>query len=166
MDEKRALEHAAILQFIEAYNHAHMDNALDLLGLGDAPDGVVRQGSVVIGIEAAHVYGTNYDAKNTLGRAGDFLTMQRGDRQWRDHIRNSMISLPDRIIPALNRVVSAKARKRYGGACWLVIRNALPIWEKSDFEKQQSLIRLPRHDFQQMWLLCGRHSWSGLLRLA
>jgi hypothetical protein len=166
MSEKEKLEYAALKKFIVAYNVEHVDAPLHLVRVGDAPDSVVRLGTTEIGIEIAHAYGTQFDAQNALGRAGDIVSIGKDKEVWDRHIQNSTIPLGVRIPRGLNDVLRSKALKRYGGDTWLVIRNAFPLWSKSDFEKHRHLVRLSGHPYQQVWLMCGVESSDGILRLA
>lgn len=165
MAEKESLEHATLQKFIDAYNAEHGDAPLHLVRMGDAPDGIVRMGPNEIGIEIAHVYGTDFDARNRLGRAGDVATIQDDASLWKRHIDNATIPLDQRILTSLKRVLKKKAQKQYGGDCWLLLRNAFPLWAKSDFLQHMNRIQIPEHEYDQIWLLCGQDSSDGILRL-
>jgi hypothetical protein len=167
MNEKEELERAVLEKFIAAYNDEHGEARLDLVSRGDAPDGVVRLGNVEIGIEVAHFYGTELDARNAHGRAGDFKSIREDGELWNEHVKNSTIPLEIRIPRAVNDILRSKSQERYGEATWLVIRyGTRGLWTKPDFEMNRELIHVPVHSFRQIWLMCGVESSHGILRLA
>ena len=145
MNEKQELEKAAIQKFTAAYNGEFPEASLQIVRRGDSPDGLVRQGGREFGIEIAHSFGSQFDARKRLGRAGDIPSNRRDQDLWDRHLLNSTIPLVTRILGSLNDVLRKKASKRYMGETWLLIQNANPLWGKSDFEKNQPSIRLWSH---------------------
>jgi hypothetical protein len=39
------------------------------------------------------------------------------------------------------------------GFCWLVIRNASPLWRVEDFKRCRKHFDMPENPFDQVWLL-------------
>ncbi|MEW6387333.1 MAG: hypothetical protein AB1491_07450 [Thermodesulfobacteriota bacterium] len=112
-----------------------------------------------IGIEIAHLYGSERDARSSFGRE------RKNERNIQSRI-NPPIPLNCRIPYDLNRTLLEKANHNYGKNTWLVIRNAYPIWFKDDFEQYINQINIPRkHYFDEIWLICDGKGLSGILKL-
>ena len=165
-NEKEDLQHAAVREFIKAYNLQHLDEPIALARFGDSPDAFIRLGDDEFGVEVGHCYGTGFDSRNRLGRAGNDRTIRLDPGLRNAHIENAIVPLDQRFIPELNRLLAEKAVMRYGTLCWLLIRNAFPFYEKADIERILPSIEMPGHNYRQIWILCGADAGSGLLRLA
>ncbi len=161
LNEKRKLEAYAVKYFIEEYNRRH-NNQLVFDSFAEPPDPDVYcflEGGK-IGIEVAHLYGSNRNARMLLGRA------RFSEQTKEQRIAHALMPLNERLIADLNGILKDKSIKNYGGRIWLLIRNAFPLWVKEDFELYKSDIQMPRyHTFEQMWLLCDRDGKSGILQI-
>jgi hypothetical protein len=59
-----------------------------------------------------------------------------------------------RLLTALSRILNSKSQKTYDSPrVWLVIRNASPLWQAKDFEQCMPYFKIPKHPFEQIWLL-------------
>lgn len=161
LDEKKQLEIYAVKYFLEALDNAH-NRKLIFLNLADPPDPDVYclLGDDKIGIEVAHLFGGERDARRLLGRG-------RPDENTKEQrIAHALVPLNGRVISNLNSILEEKAQKRYGSKTWLIIRNAHPLWNREDFDRYKSDILIPQnHSFEEIWLLCDRDGSSGILRL-
>lgn len=159
LDKKRRLEAYAAKYFSESLQRHHSRH-LTIEAVGDHPDVTCLLDGVRLDIEVAHIYGSERDARMVYGRTRDY-------EKTREHrIAHALVPLNERVIVDLNSILEEKARNRYGGKTWLLIRNAYPLWNKEDFELYFSDIIIPAdHSFEEIWLLCDRDGRSGILRL-
>lgn len=124
------------------------------------PDFIIRLDAHEVGVEVAHLYGSERDARLLLGRS------QQEESTFQARVEHAMVPLDVRVPSELNRILSQKATKMYPRSTWLIIRNAYPLWERADFEMYPEALAVPReHPFEQIWLLCDRQGASGMIRL-
>ncbi|WP_031434482.1 hypothetical protein [Methylomarinum vadi] len=111
MNEKQSLERGAIEKFAKAYSHEFKRN-LHFMNLLEPPmpDGICLLDNKQIYLEVSHVYGTESDAKQLLGRKGRSAPTEG------DILASRMIPLNHRIIGPLNRLLRQKAEKEYEGS--------------------------------------------------
>jgi len=161
LDEKRRLEVWAIIHFIRIMRKKYKRwLILKEFSNPPNPDFYCNLDGEKIGIEIAHLYGSERNSRLLLGRE------QKNEQNIQSRITHSVVPLNCRIPYDLNRILLQKANHRYGGKTWLVIRNAFPIWHKDDFEQYIHQINIPhKHSFDEIWLICDRKGSSGILRL-
>jgi hypothetical protein len=162
--EKQDLERSAIAEFAAAFTVAANRGVLAFETLLKPPHPDARcsvNGSAVF-VEIAHLYGTDSDARELLGRTGHASPTDEERRLHRS------VPLHARILGPLNRILAQKATKSYPDApIWLVIRNGFPIWKHEEFTLYRGDIVVPKiHPFSEIWLLCGITRESRLVRLA
>jgi len=161
LDVNRRLEISAVIEFIASYRRLFggWPTLVDMPKPPE-PDFIIKLDSREVGIEVAHLYGSERDARLLLGHS------RPEESALQARVAHAMIPLNIRVPFELNRILSQKATKAYPRSTWLLIRNAYPLWEKADFEMCRETITIPRdHPFEQIWLLCHQQSTSGMLRL-
>lgn len=142
MTEKENLEKAACEQFLKAYNQTYGCSFKTELH-SDKPDFIVKDtiNGQSIGIEIAHLFHDQQEAKLLLGR---------------DNGLHDSIAISDDIT-SLNELINQKCNKAlnydYGGSLHLVIRIASPIWDKANFEKEVENIVIPACKYVCVWLI-------------
>lgn len=160
--EKVLLELEAANVFLKWYERTHHVQCQLLAHNQPAkPDVSCLVGKRHVDIEVAHLYGSEQEAMQILGRE---LT---------DHTRDALnqleqdSELSQRLPHALNRILAQKAQKSYDGTTvWLVIRNAHPAWSTVGFEQYRSEIVIPAsHPFNKIWLVGDWQARSGVLEL-
>jgi len=161
--EKNGLEVAALNQFSEALALVLGEGRFSFHKLLSTPepDGLCSFDGQQLHVEVAHVYGTESDAKQLLGRTGKSAATPE------QQTLSNMVPLDARLLKPLNRLLADKATKKYQTErVWLLIRSAFPLWRLDDFKKHQASIEIPpAHPFEQIWLLCGPCTFFGVLRL-
>lgn len=162
--EKDGLEIGAITQFSEALCSQIGFGRFSFKELRQPPepDGYCLLDGDALYVEVGHVYGTQSDAKQLLGRTGKSAPSPE------QKMLSSMVPLDRRLLVPLNSLLADKATKTYQAPrVWLLIRSAFPLWNFHDFKEHQPSILVPEnHPFEQIWLLCGAQASSGVLRLA
>ncbi|WP_197905414.1 hypothetical protein [Thiosulfatimonas sediminis] len=101
-----------------------------------------------VDLEIAHLYGSEEEAKQVLGRSLSDETLAA--------LRHLQKTPPNhRLLEALNQVLCKKSAKCYESKkVWLVIRNLNPHWQTAQFaEHTHLLLPIERHPFEQIWLL-------------
>lgn len=111
-------------------------------------------------LEIAHVYGSEAEAMQILGRE---LT----ENTHRELLALQRVPANQRLLGALNRLISNKAEKTYDTEqVWLVIRNANPLWTRQDMLINCEKLHIPKqHPFEQIWIIGDMKGESGLLAL-
>ncbi|OZG70991.1 hypothetical protein BTA51_23075 [Hahella sp. CCB-MM4] len=111
-------------------------------------------------LEIAHLYGSEEEAMQILGRSLD------------PHTRRELQLLKatdphERLIEALNRILANKATKSYKSKrVWLVIRNAHPAWTAEEIMTLQHHIQVPpNHPFEQIWMVGDMAGKTGIVQL-
>ncbi len=161
LDVNRRLEIYAAIYFIATYRRL-FGGWPTLVGTPKPPepDFIIRLDGCEVGVEVAHLYGSERDARLVLGRN------RPEESTFQARVEHAMVPLNVRVPVELNRILSQKATKAYPRSTWLVIRNAYPLWERADFEMYPEALVIPRqHPFEEIWLLCDRQGTSGMLRL-
>lgn len=170
--EKHGLEIGALNQFAEAL--------VPVLGEGrftfgrllkpPEPDALCFLDGQPLHVEVAHIYGTQSDVKQLLGRRGKAAPTQ-AQRMLSARVPLGGCAGTDgrllRLLTPLNDRLSDKATKKYQTSrVWLLVRSASPLWTKADFVENKACIAVPaQHPFEKIWLLCGPRTFSGLLQL-
>ena len=111
-------------------------------------------------LEIAHLYGSEQEAMQLLGRSLDIHTQQEL------HALES-VSPHGRLLQALNRILANKGLKRYKSKrVWLVIRNAHPAWSVDAILALRHQIMIPEHHpFEQIWMVGDMDGRSGIVKL-
>lgn len=112
-------------------------------------------------IEVAHLYGSEEEAMQILGRDLPVETREALIEQALEQNTNQ------RLLTALNRILQQKAGKHYKSQrVWLLIRNAHPEWDAQKIKHFRHRICVPEvHPFEQIWILGDFAGKSGILRL-
>lgn len=111
-------------------------------------------------LEIAHLYGSEVEAMHVLGR-------ELGENTHRELLALLRTPAEQRLLTALNRLISNKAEKTYQtDRVWLVIRNANPFWNRRDVLNHYHKLQIPKtHPFEQIWLIGDMQGESGILAL-
>jgi len=112
-------------------------------------------------LEVAHLYGSEQEAMQILGRDLDDKTrheLQDLEKTTEPHAR---------LLAALNRLLFNKSFKRYKTKrVWLIIRNSHPAWGKNQIQDLQHRISVPTtHPFEQIWIVADWGGKSGIVQL-
>lgn len=158
--EKCILENEAAQIFIQQYNLQHRSKIEYLHhNAPSKPDVSCRLNGRNLDFEIAHLYGTEQEAMEVLGR------------ELSEHTRHELQELEaqqnvdERLIQALNRIINNKALKSYdSNNAWLIIRNAHPIWRMSKNMKDD-ISKPATHPFEQIWLINSFDGQQGIERL-
>lgn len=110
-------------------------------------------------LEIAHLYGSEAEAMEILGR---YLT-----EQTKQELHSLDQEAHERLLKALNRILLNKASKSYHSKrVWLVIRNAHPQWTKEEIKGLIGHISVPdNHPFEKIWMVGDMEGKSGIVRL-
>lgn len=123
------------------------------------PDVTCRVGDQRIDIEIAHLYGSQAEAQQILGKSLDSKT------QHELSLLEAEGNTDQRLVNALNRILANKASKHYDSDCvWLVIRNVNPQWQRQDIINNLDRLIIPAgHPFKQVWIIGDFAGTSGLV---
>lgn len=160
--EKIQLEHEAAKLFMHWYEHdtgKHIRHIWHNRPM--KPDVSCQFEEGVLNLEIAHLYGSEQEAMQILGR---YLT-DKTRQELRDLDR--VTDLHSRLLDALNRILLNKSLKRYKSQrVWLVIRNAHPAWSADEIKALQHHIDVPEdHPFEQIWIVGDFQGESGIVQL-
>lgn len=160
--EKVQLEHEAARLFMRLYQRQFHQQMQHIWHNQPAkPDVSCYFEGERLDLEVAHLYGSEIEAMQVLGRNLTRETQQA---------LSALQSVPpaERLLTSLNRLIQQKATKHYDSQrVWLVIRNANPLWSADDFRRCQALLSRPlSHPFQQIWLIGDFRGESGLFRVS
>ena len=160
-NEKLALEHQAAKLFMRWYEH---DSGKTIRHLWhnrpSKPDVSCRFEGQRLDLEVAHIYGSEQEAMQILGRElSDKTRVELRDLE--------KIEPQQRLLSALNRILTNKSFKQYKTRrVWLVLRNAHPAWDKAEIESLQHCIKVPQaHPFEQIWIVADWAGKSGIVQL-
>ena len=160
--EKRQLEEQAAKLFCQWYSQSQT-TPMEFLHLNDPsrPDTTCALGQETVDIEIAHLYGTQQDAMQILGKDLDSKVSEELATL------EQTTSTAQRLLHALNRILYNKAQKHYDSErVWLVIRNAHPAWQAQDIRQHCQQIQLAtEHPFQQIWILGDWQGNSGAVKI-
>lgn len=112
-------------------------------------------------LEVAHLYGSEQEAMQILGRELSDVTLAA---------LRALENVADphaRLLKALNRILENKSHKQYKTQrVWLVIRNAHPAWGADEIKALQHHIDVPaNHPFEQIWMVGDFEGRSGIVQL-
>ncbi|WP_100655616.1 hypothetical protein [Alteromonas flava] len=160
--EKRELELEAAEVFLRWYQQqTQLKCQLIKSNLPAKPDVSCQIGNTRVDFEIAHLYGSETEAMQILGRE---LTPQT---------RAELLALTTtgntqrRLHKALARILQQKAGKHYQSQnVWLIIRNMHPQWRPLATVYNLRECLLPyEHPFAQIWLIADRAGEDGALQL-
>lgn len=111
-------------------------------------------------LEIAHLYGSEAEAMQILGR--DLSPKTQAVLRELDCCSDPHV----RLAQALNRILRNKAHKCYRSKkVWLVIRNAHPAWTTHEI-KAVGTIEVPeQHPFEEIWIIGDMEAQTGILQL-
>jgi hypothetical protein len=160
--EKIFLEHQAAKLFMRWYEH---DTGRHIRHLWhnkpNKPDVSCRLAGERLDLEIAHLYGSEQEAMQFLGK--ELTDRTRHELRELEHS-----TLPNqRLLKALNRILFNKSHKKYKTKkVWLVIRNAHPAWDSEQIRALQHYIEVPTsHPFEQIWLVGDWTGKSGIIQI-
>jgi hypothetical protein len=160
--EKIALEHDAAKLFMRWYEN-DTGHAIRHIWHNQPikPDVSCHLDGDKLDIEVAHLYGSEKEAMQILGRSLDAKTQK--ELVDLEQVENTH----DRLLRALNRILANKSQKTYKSKrVWLVIRNAHPAWTSDEIHSLQHHIEVPaRHPFEQIWMVGDMKGESGIVQL-
>ncbi|MCW8891036.1 MAG: hypothetical protein OQL20_10285 [Sedimenticola sp.] len=112
-------------------------------------------------LEVAHLYGSEQEAMQILGRELSDITVAA---------LRELEAVADphaRLLKALNRILENKSHKQYKTKrVWLIIRNAHPAWGADEIKALQHHIDVPdNHPFEQIWMVGDFKGISGIVQL-
>ncbi|MGR0279656.1 hypothetical protein ACUM5Y_11500 [Marinomonas dokdonensis] len=159
--EKIALEHEAAKLFMRCYER-NTGKAIRHIWHNDPvrPDVSCMFEGERLDIEIAHLYGSEEEAMEILGR-----DLTDKTRQVLHRLKNEPAD--DRLLSSLNRILENKATKTYKTKrVWLVIRNAHPAWQQEDIKALEHKILMPTgHVFEKVWILGDMEGKTGIVRI-
>jgi hypothetical protein len=158
-EEKVKLEHEAARIFMRLYQQRSGIKMQHIWHNEPArPDVSCYYEDTKLDLEIAHLYGSEVEAMQILGRTLSAETHRE---------LMALLRAPPahRLLTALNRIISSKAEKHYESAnVWLVIRNANPLWTGQDVLSHLDKLHLPKqHPFSEIWLVGDMAGESGIL---
>ncbi|RLC36773.1 hypothetical protein DRH29_03825 [candidate division Kazan bacterium] len=156
MAEKKKLEKAAFDYFIKSYNLFNGTN-FQFNKHSDKPDFIAEDDGQMLGVEVTHLFYDDNEAKILLGRADKRIS---GIMKADELIKTLNIKLADKVEQA--------AKYDFKNRMILVIRVASPVFDKSDFDREENSIKVPQSVFSEIWMLfydTNTQSWSDLKQL-
>ncbi len=160
--EKITLEHQAARLFMRWYERETGVQIRHIWhNLPRKPDVSCLLDGARLDLEIAHLYGSEQEAMQLLGRELSEKTDQ--ELKTLDQVENPH----DRLLHALNRILANKALKQYHSQrVWLVIRNVHPAWTAQEIASLQHQIHVPeQHPFEEIWVVGDMRGESGIVRL-
>ncbi|GAB3020129.1 hypothetical protein [Bowmanella dokdonensis] len=160
--EKVALEHEAARLFMRWYERNTGEEIRHIWhNRPQKPDVSSYLNGSRLDLEIAHLYGSEQEAMQILGRELDDST-----RQELKELEQYEETYP-RLLKALNRILANKSLKQYKSQrVWLVIRNAHPAWTTEEIQSLQHHIKVPdQHPFEQIWMVGDMRGETGIIQL-
>lgn len=158
MSEKMRLEHEAARLFMRLYQCRFGVSMQHIWHNEPAkPDVSCYLAKQRLDLEIAHLYGSEAEAMQLLGRDLSPIT--------RDALSAlQQIPVQQRMLAALDRLIRQKAHKTYDSArVWLVIRNTHPVWHPEQLQVFRQHISLPAtQPFEQIWLVADYRGEHGI----
>ena len=161
VSEKVRLEHEAARLFMRLYQRRYGVSMRHIWHNEPAkPDVSCYFGLQRLDLEIAHLYGSEAEAMQLLGRDLSPLT--------RDALAAlAEVPTPQRMLAALDRLIRQKAGKSYDSQrVWLVIRNTNPSWRAEQLQHYRQSMTLPKaQPFEQIWLVADYRGDAGIAAL-
>ena len=156
--EKVRLEHEAARLFMRLYQRRFGVSMRHIWHNEPAkPDVSCYLEQQRLDLEIAHLYGSEAEAMQLLGRE---LSPQTRDAL----AALQQIPVQERMLAALDRLIRQKAHKRYDSErVWLVIRNTHPTWHAQQLQGFRQQMTLPKaQPFEQIWLVADYRGEFGI----
>lgn len=156
--EKIRLEHEAARLFMRLYQRRFGVSMRHIWHNEPAkPDVSCYLADTRLDLEIAHLYGSEAEAMQLLGR-------ELSDQTREALTALQQIPVQERMLSALERLVRQKAHKRYDSSrVWLVIRNTHPMWLPGHLQSFRQNIALPAtQPFEQIWLVADYRGEHGI----
>jgi hypothetical protein len=160
--EKITLEHDAARLFMRWYEHDTGNRVRHIWhNRPSKPDASCLLDGQRLDLEIAHLYGSEQEAMQILGR--ELAPQTQAELQALDLETDAHA----RLLQALNRILHNKAVKHYKTRrVWLIIRNAHPAWSSDEIQTLQHKIEVPAtHPFEQIWIVGDMKGQSGIVQL-
>lgn len=108
-------------------------------------------------LEIAHLYGSEAEAMQLLGR-----TISPQTKEALALLQS--VPVQTRMLAALERLIMQKAHKKYDSErVWLVIRNTHPVWHAEHIQQFSHQMRLPDgQPFEQIWVVADYRGEHGI----
>jgi len=159
--EKIRLEHEAARLFMRLYQRRYGVSMRHIWHNEPAkPDVSCYLQQERLDLEIAHLYGSEAEAMQILGR--DLAP------QTREALTALQQVAPQaRMLAALDRLIQQKAYKHYDSErVWLVIRNTNPVWRAEQLHSYCQQMVLPAGcPFEQIWLVADYRGDAGIIAL-
>ncbi len=158
MPEKLRLEHEAARLFMRLYQRRYGISMRHIWHNQPAkPDVSCYLAQQRLDLEIAHLYGSEAEAMQLLGRE---LSAQTREAL---ALLNTL-PVETRMLAALDRLIRQKAGKSYDSQrVWLVIRNTHPHWRPDQLAQYRQQITLPgAQPFEQIWLVADYRGDFGI----
>lgn len=160
--EKIQLEHKAAKVFMRAYElkTGHKIRHISH-NKPRRPDTSCMLDDEHLDLEIAHLYGSELEAMEFLGR--ELSQQSKRDLQ----ALNRACNVNDRLLTALNLILENKSKKQYkSNRVWLVIRNVHPEWDVNTIKCLLPQIEMPNgHPFDQIWLVAEDSDSLGIVQI-
>lgn len=169
--EKRRLEHEAARLFMRAYEKKYHQSMRNIWHNDPAkPDVSCYLAGKPLDLEIAHLYASEQEARIASGDrpSAKLHEHYHGEEHlWAYLTDLASMDSSRKLRTALNRILASKARKHYNTSrCWLVIRNASPLWQYDDFIAVVSHMTIADPLFEKIWLLPDFNGSGPLILLA
>lgn len=160
---KRQLERDAAKHFLRLYEQMYQTPMRDIWhNEPSKPDISCHLNGQPLDLEIAHLYASASEAKilsyETIEQVhGHQTPIEPNEKEL--ELRSYLFDLIEmnsqqRLITALSRILSSKAKKSYDSPrVWLIIRNASPLWQSKDFQQCMDNFDISENPFEQIWLL-------------
>lgn len=153
---KRRLERDAARLFMRAYEQRFHKSMRHIWHNQPAkPDISCYLDGEPLDLEIAHLYASDQEARIASSSHHEAHSDYQGDEHlWAFLTELSSMDSGARLHAALCRILESKARKHYRSErCWLIIRNASPLWSCKDFRQVIPHLTIPANPFEQIWLV-------------
>lgn len=160
--EKIQLEHEAARLFMRWYENNTGHHIRHIWhNEPDRPDVSCKLEGQRLDLEVAHLYGSEQEAMQILGRELSERTRQEL------RLLTALTDTHARLLNALNKILHNKSLKHYQSErVWLIIRNAHPAWGTNEIKSLQHHIHVPpENPFEQVWIVGDFEGKSGIVQL-
>lgn len=169
--EKRRLEREAARLFMRAYEQQFHQPMRHIWHNEPAkPDISCYLGGAPLDLEIAHLYANEREARIASGDlpGSKHHEHYHGDEHlWAYLAELASMDSSRKLHTSLSHILNSKGRKHYNTSrCWLVIRNASPLWGQQDFLQVIPHLTVPPSPFEKIWILSDFRGTDPLLQLA
>ena len=168
--EKRRLEHEAARLFMRACEQQYHLPMRHIWHNDPAkPDISCYLQGKKLDLEIAHLYASEQEARiasSDIAGRKDHQHYHGEEHLWAYLYALSKREWQNTLKQSLSRILASKARKHYNSKrCWLVIRNASPLWQFKDFHQLMPHIVVPPTPLEQIWIVPDFPGQQPLVRL-